>query len=97
MDTEQLFSGLFRNQTLNTQEIFDFKKLPKDLKILIFSFLDIKGLLKAACICWDWHNLINKNQTLFKGLCYKLWRVTIPDIKVENWKAALKSISKIYN
>jgi tetratricopeptide (TPR) repeat protein len=69
-----------------------FSRLPRDCKLIIFSFLDRQGLASAVVVCWEWRRLINDNQYIFKIMCKRLWDVKVPDEKVKDWKAAFREI-----
>lgn len=72
-----------------------FDMLPRDCKLVIFTFLDAKSLFSAPLVCWDWHSLITHNEYLFKIMCQKSWEVNVPDEKIKNWKTTFRDVCKL--
>src|SRR5690348_3387744 len=69
-----------------------FDCVPKDCKIIIFSFFDLQTIPIASAVCKEWNEIMKNSQTLYKLSCHRLWDVKVPDDKVSNWKSAYREI-----
>lgn len=59
------------------QEIDHFKKLPKDMLNIIFSYLDAGALLACARVCKKFREMAQNNS---------FWKVILPDINLPTGK-----------
>ena len=72
-----------------------FKSVPRDCKIIIFSYLDFRAITSLPFVCKEWSDIVkNSSSMLFKLLCYHLWEVRVPEERASNWKQAYIDISK---
>jgi len=64
------------------------EKLPLELFLEIILFLSKKDVLSAALVCKNWHEVLGKQQFVWKQLCYKRWKR--PLCCVDNYRGSWK-------
>jgi hypothetical protein len=72
-----------------------FKLVPRDCKIIIFSYLDYYAVTNLPIICKEWSEIVKASSaTLFKMLCFHLWEVRVPEERAIDWKQSYIDIGK---
>lgn len=68
------YSGLISEKSNSTQIGND--KLTHDDLLIVFSFLSVHDILKAACVCSKWHR-VSETESLWKALGVRKWELAL--------------------